>query len=504
MCFANDAIRESRIAFFWDGAFGFCNAYLVVCVSDADAQCTTLARAANRGHDIEYRTTAYDRSAFNGNRAYRIFQQDFSACRSRLFTVNDPFDDVVNRRRGLANDNAQEDKRAADRGFHFFRHFLIRREIGRFIWFVEFTALRYYFFVGRSLTRRIRNSFCRNDSNAFAIANLRRPWFAFLCNGFRVLRITVIIFRFNLRNVRFFMSFQRDFFREKVFNCTFFFEGAYAFYPALEASFYSLLQNASANCGVFALYISRVFTVGRVLAIAYIAERTGANDQDVARIARCRNLCTCDDAPFNEGAFRFTMGGNTFIRPTTRCDAGNAPGLFMYANQGVLSNLFFCDGFGTFGRFFGIFRFRFIIRLRAFFFLCFFSGFLREVSIFLIRQFRARCRIAVRLCRAAMEVPYRAKTSNLTTRTFRRFIVWAWVGSNVRRAQREDTNAQACEGRWQILCVSGLKVRRVFSINSDFLGVHFRRFCCFVFAWLVVFTAGFYNSYGSQECKGAS
>lgn len=127
----------------------------------------------------------------------------------------------------------------------------------------------------------------------------------------------------------------------------------------------------------------------------------------------------------------------------------------MYADQRILTYLYLCNDFGFLRRFLRVFRLRLIIRLRTFNVFRFFGSYLGQVLIFFIGEFRARCCIAMRLCRATMEVPYGADISNLANRAFGRFVVRARIRSHVRRAQRKYAYAQAREGRRQVLCIAG-------------------------------------------------
>lgn len=176
----------------------------------------------------------------------------------------------------------------------------------------------------------------------------------------------------------------------------------------------------------------------------------------------------------------------------------------MNADQRVFSNLFFCDDFRAFCGFFGVHRFGFVIRLRSFYVFRIFSSDFGQVRIFLIREFRARRRVAMRLCGATVEVPYGANVPNLANRSFRCLIVRPRVGGHVRRAQREDAYSKAGKGRREILGVTRLQLRRSFGVLGYFFCFVFRRDCSFVLSRFVVFNAGIYYSDGSKEGEGPS
>lgn len=118
-----------------------------------------------------------------------------------------------------------------------------------------------------------------------------------------------------------------------------------------------------------------MFAVRRIFSIANVAERACANDKDVTRVTRRRDLCTSDHTPFNEGPFRLAVRSDTFIRPTIGRDAGNTPGLFVNKDQRVLADLDLSDRFRFDSRYFRVLRVRFVIGLRSFHFLSFFSGY---------------------------------------------------------------------------------------------------------------------------------
>lgn len=70
-----------------------------------------------------------------------------------------------------------------------------------------------------------------------------------------------------------------------------------------------------------------MLAVRGILAVAYVAERTGADDEDLTRIARCRHRSEGYYAPLVEGAFRLAMRSDTLIRPEARRDTSDAPRL---------------------------------------------------------------------------------------------------------------------------------------------------------------------------------